>query len=129
MSNTGKKHRKIQSLKILKMCKIKTVRQLTKKQQKKGDNVVAYDPRRHQGMTLRRRRSRHPRASSPLDRRRRRMPSFTIPSEDLISPQHISQGLRARGVIFPVFSFIMNLFSPHVFKRAFASLLPSLLGR
>ena len=35
MSNTGKKHRKIQSLKILKMCKIKTVRQLTKKQKKK----------------------------------------------------------------------------------------------
>ena len=94
------------------------------------DNVylVAYDPRRHQGMTLRRRRSRHPRASSPLDRRRRRMPSFTIPSEDLISPRHISQGLRARGVIFPIFSFIMNLFSPHVFKRAFAYLLPSLLG-
>ena len=85
-----------------------------------------YDPRRHQGMTLRRRRSRHPRASSPLDRRRRRMPSFTTPSEDLISPRHISQGLRARGVIFPVFSFIMNFISPHVFKRAFASLLPSL---
>ena len=91
--------------------------------------LVAYDPRRHQGMTLRRWRSRHPRASSPLDRRRRRMPSFTIPSEDLISPRHISQGSHARGVIFPVFSFIMNLFSPHVFKRAFASLLPSLLGR
>ena len=91
--------------------------------------VVAYDPRRHQGMTLRRRRSRHPRASSPLDRRRRRMPSFTIPSEDLISPRHISQGSHARGVIFPVFPFIMNLFSPHVFERAFASLLPSLLGR
>ena len=68
--------------------------------------VVAYDPRRHQGMTLRRRRSRHPRASSPLDRRRRRMPSFTIPSEDLISPRHISQGLHARGVIFPVFSLL-----------------------
>ena len=31
-------------------------------------NVVAYDPRRHQGMTLRRRRSQHPRASSPLDK-------------------------------------------------------------
>ena len=30
--------------------------------------LVAYDPRRHQGMTLRRRRGRHPRASSPLDR-------------------------------------------------------------
>ena len=92
-------------------------------------NLVAYDPRRHQGMTLRRQRSRHPRASSPLDRRRRRMPSFTTPSEDLISPRHISQGSRARGVIFPVVSFIMYLFSPHVFKRAFASLLPSLLGR
>ena len=90
--------------------------------------MVAYDPRRHQGMTLRRRRSRHPRASSPLDRRRRRMPSFTTPSEDLISPRHISQGSRARGVIFPVFYFIMNFISPHVFKRAFAYLLLSLLG-
>ena len=58
--------------------------------------VVAYDPRRHQGMTLWRRRSPHPRASSPLDRRRRRMPSFTTPSEDLISPRHISQGSCAR---------------------------------
>ena len=28
-------------------------------------SLVAYDPRRHQGMTLRRQRSRHPRASSP----------------------------------------------------------------
>ena len=89
---------------------------------------MAYDPRRHQGMTLRRRRSRHPCASSPLDRRRRRMPSFTIPSEDLISPQHISQGSRARGVIFPAFYFIMNFISPHVFKLAFAYLLLSLLG-
>ena len=91
-------------------------------------NLVAYDPRRHQGMTLRRRRSRHPRASSPLDRRRRRMPSFTTPIEDLISPRHISQGSRTRGVIFPVFYFIMNFISPHVFKRAFAYLLLSLLG-
>ena len=90
--------------------------------------VVAYDPRRHQGMTLRRRRSRHPRAFSPLDRRRRRMPSFTTPSEELISPRHISQGSRACGVIFPVFYFIMNFISPHVFKRAFAYLLLSLLG-
>ena len=90
--------------------------------------VVAYDPRRHQGMTLRRRRSRHLRASSPLDRRRRRMPSFTTPSEDLISPRHISQGSRAHGVIFPVFYFIMNFISPHVFKRAFAYFLLSLLG-
>ena len=89
---------------------------------------MAYDPRRHQGMTLRGRRSRHPRASSPLDRRRRRMPSFTTPSEDLISPRHISQGSRARGIIFPVFYFIMNFISPHVFKRAFAYLLLSLLG-
>ena len=91
------------------------------------DIMVAYDPRRHQGMTLRRRRSQHPRASSPLDRRRRRMPSFTTPSEDLISPRHISQGSRARGVIFPVFYFIMNFISPHVFKQAFAYLLLSLL--
>ena len=90
--------------------------------------LVAYDPRRHQGMTLRRRRSRHSRASSPLDKRRRRMTSFTTPSEDLISPRHISQGSRARGVIFPVFYFIMNFISPHVFKRAFAYLLISLLG-
>ena len=92
------------------------------------DHLVAYDPCRHQGMTLRRRRSRHPSASSPLDRRRRRMPSFTTPSEDLISPRHISQGSRARGVIFPVFYFIMNFISPHVFKRAFAYLFLSLLG-
>ena len=89
---------------------------------------MAYDPRRHQGMTLRRRRCRHPRASSPLDRRRRRMPSFTTPSEDLISPRHISQGSRARGVIFPVFYFIMNFIGPHVFEQAFAYLLLSLLG-
>ena len=89
---------------------------------------MAYDPRCHQGMTLRRRRSRHLRASSPLDRRRQRMPSFTTPSEDLISPRHISQGSRARGVIFPVFYFIMNFISPHVFKWAFAYLLLSLLG-
>ena len=89
---------------------------------------MVYDPRRHQDMTLQRRRSRHPRASSPLDRRRRRMPSFTTPSEDLISPRHISQGSRARGIIFFVFSFIMNFISPHVFKRAFAYLLLSLLG-
>ena len=52
--------------------------------------VVAYDPRRHQGMTLRRRWSRHLRASSPLDRQRRRIPSFTTPSEALFSPRHIS---------------------------------------
>ena len=90
--------------------------------------MVAYNPRRHQGMTLRHWRSRHPGASSPLDRRRRRMPSFTTPSEDLISPRHISQGSRARGVIFPVFYFIMNFISPHVFKRAFAYLLLPLLG-
>ena len=89
---------------------------------------MAYDPHRHQSMTLLRRRSRHPRASSPLDRRRRRMPSFTTPSEDLISPRHISQGSCARRVIFPVFYFIMNFISPHVFKRAFAYLLLSLLG-
>ena len=89
---------------------------------------MAYDPRRHQGMKLRRRRSRHPRASSPLDKRRRRMPSFITPSEDLISPRHISQGSCARGVIFPVFYFIMNFISPHVFKRAFAYFLLSLLG-
>ena len=89
---------------------------------------MAYDPRRHQGMTLRRRRSRHPCASSPLDRRRRRMPSFTTPSEHLISPRHMSQGSRACGVIFPVFSFIMNIICPHVFKRAFAYLLLALLG-
>ena len=91
------------------------------------DGLVAYDPRRHQGMTLRRRRSRHPCASSSLDRRRRRMLSFTT-SQNLISPRHISQGSRVRGVIFPVFYFIMNFISPHVFKRAFAYLLLSLLG-
>ena len=88
---------------------------------------MAYDPRRHQGMTLRRQRSRHPRASSPLDRRRRRMPSFTTPSEDLISPRHISQGSRAWSYLSS-FYFIMNFISPHVFKRAFADLLLSLLG-
>ena len=69
-------------------------------------NLVAYDPRRHQGMTLRRRRSRHPRASSPLDRRRRRMPTFTTLSEDFISPPQTSSGSRARGFIvlpFPLF--------------------------
>ena len=91
-------------------------------------SLVAYNPHRHQGMTLRCRRSRHPRASSPLDRRRRRMPSFTTPSEVFISPRHISPGSRARGVIFSVFSFIMNFISPHVFKQAFAYLLLSLLG-
>ena len=93
-----------------------------------GGMMVAYDPRRHQGMTLRRRRSRHPRASSPLNRRRRRMSSFTTPSEDFITPRHISPGSRVRGVIFSVFSFTMNFISPHVFKRAFAYLLLSLLG-
>ena len=95
-----------------------------------AQELVAYDPRRHQGMTLRRRRSRHPRASSPPppDRRRRRIPSFTTPSEDFISPRHISPGSRARGVIFSIFSFIMNFISPHVFKRAFTFLLLSLLG-
>ena len=41
--------------------------------------MVAYDPRRHQGMTSRRRRSRHPRASSPLDDQRRRMQTSTTP--------------------------------------------------
>ena len=90
--------------------------------------LVAYDPRGHQGMTLRRRRSRHTRASSPLDRRRRRMPIFTTPSEDFISPRHISPGSRARGVIFSIFPFIMNFLILHVFKRAFAYLLLSLLG-
>ena len=90
-------------------------------------SLVAYDPRRHQGMTLRRRRSRHPRASSPLDKRRRRMPSFTTPSEDLISPRHISQGSRAWSYLSS-FYFIMNFISLHVFKRAFAYLLLSLLG-
>ena len=85
--------------------------------------LVAYDPRRHQGMTLRRRWSRHLRASSPLDRRRRRIPSFTTPSETLFSPR-----ARARGAIFSVFYFIMTLFSPHVFKRAFACLLSLSLG-
>ena len=58
--------------------------------------MVAYDPRRHQGTTLRRRWSRHLRASSPLDRRRRRIPSFTTPSETLFSPR-----ARARRAIFP----------------------------
>ena len=70
------------------------------------DFLVAYNPRRHQGMTLRRRRSRHPRASSPLDRRRRRMPTFTTLSEDFISPPQTSSGSRARGFIvlpFPLF--------------------------
>ena len=70
------------------------------------DLVVAYDPRRHQGMTLRRQRSRHPRASSPLDRRRRRMPTFTTLSEDFISPPQTSSSSRAREVIvlsFPLF--------------------------
>ena len=90
--------------------------------------VVANDPRRHHGMTLRRRRSQHPRVSSPLDRRRRRMPIYTTPSEDFISPRHISPGLRARGVIYSIFPFNMNFFSPHVFKRAFAYFLLSLLG-
>ena len=69
-------------------------------------SLVAYNPRRHQGMTLRRRRSRHPRASSPLDRRRRRMPTFTTLSEDFISPPQTSSGLRTRGFIvlpFPLF--------------------------
>ena len=75
-----------------------------------NSHVVAYDPRRHQGMTLRRRRSRHPRASSPLDRQRRGMPSFTTPSEDLISPRHISQGSRARGVTFSFFFFYYELY-------------------
>ena len=91
-------------------------------------NLVAYDSRRHQGMTLQRRRSRHPRASSPLDRRRRKMPIFTTPSEDFISPRHISPCSRARGVIFSIFPFIMNFISSHVFKRALAYLLLSLLG-
>ena len=90
--------------------------------------LVAYDPRRHQGMTLRRRRSRHPRSSSPFDKRRRRMPSSTTPSDDFISPRHISPGSRARGVIFSVFSFFMNFIIPHVFKRAFAYLILSLLS-
>ena len=89
---------------------------------------MAYDPRRHQGMTLRRWRSQHPHASSPLDRRRRRMPIFTTPSEDFISPRHISPGSRTRGVIFSFFPFIMNFLSQHVFKWAFAYLLLSLLG-
>ena len=83
--------------------------------------LVAYDPRRHQGMTLRHRWSRHLRASSPLHRRRRRIPSFTTPSETLFSPRAC-----ARRAIFPVFSFTMTLFSPHVFKRAFACLSLSL---
>ena len=65
------------------------------------DKVVAYDPRRHQGMILRRRWSRHLRASSPLDRRRRRIPSFTTPSETLFSPR-----ARTRRAIFPVFSLL-----------------------
>ena len=79
-------------------------------------------------MTRRRRQSRHPRASSPLDRRRRRMPSFTTPSKDFISPRHISPGSCARGVIYSIFPFIINFLSLHVFKRAFAYFLLSLLG-
>ena len=81
--------------------------------------LVAYDPCSHQDMTLQRQRSRHPRASSPLDTQRRRMPISTTPSEDFISPQHITPGLRARGIIYSIF-FIMNFLSAHVFKRAFA---------
>ena len=55
------------------------------------------------------------------------MPSFTTPSEDLISPRHISQGSRSWSYLSS-FYFIMNFISPHVFKRAFAYLLLSLLG-
>ena len=68
---------------------------------KRGRDLVAYDPRRHQDMTLRRRWSRHLRASSHLDRRRRRIPSFTTPSETLFSPR-----ARARRAIFP-FSLLL----------------------
>ena len=47
--------------------------------------LVVYDPRCHHGTTLRRRRSRHPRLSSPRNKRRRRMPTFATPLQDFVS--------------------------------------------
>ena len=81
--------------------------------------MVAYDPCRHQGMTLRHQRSRHPCTSSPLDKQRRRMPTSTTPSENLVSPQHVTPGLAHAWTYLPYF-VIMNFLSPHMFKRAFA---------
>ena len=51
-----------------------------------SEGLVAYDPRRHQGMTQRCKRSRHPRASSPHEKQRRRMPIFATPREDFVLP-------------------------------------------
>ena len=56
---------------------------------------MAYDPHGHLGTTPRRRRSRHPCASSPHDRRRRTMPSSAIPLEEFLS----SHSDLARGSI------------------------------
>ena len=85
--------------------------------------MVAYDPCRHQGTTPRCRRSRHPCASSPHDRRRSRMPIFAT--------------FRActPGPIFPFVAY--ELFGSHLFNcSVFISLFllgflsgPSLLAR
>ena len=83
------------------------------------DRVVAYDPRCHQGMTPRCQRSRHPRASSPHDSRRRRMSSFTRPLEDLVS-------LRSELARMNLPSFlVLNFIGPHVFNGpSFISISP-----
>ena len=67
--------------------------------------LVAYDSRRYQGMTPRRQRSRHPRASSPLDRQRRRMLTSTTPREDLVLPRHITPRARARVDLSTLFCY------------------------
>ena len=72
-------------------------------------NVVVYDPRRYQGTTPRRQRSRHPRASSPHDRGRRRMPSFATPLEDFVSPH--SELAHVDLSYFVILKFI----GPHMF--------------
>ena len=88
---------------------------------------MAYGPRRHQGMTPWCRRSRNPRAFSPLDRQRRRMPTSATLRKDLISLQHVTPRASARGPICRNF-VIIDFLSPHVFKRAFVYFPLPLLG-
>ena len=90
--------------------------------------VVAYDPRRHQGMTLRRRWSRHLRASSPLDRQKEGS-RVSLHQVRPSSRHDTFRRARARGAIFSVFYFIMTLLARmclsgplHVFLSLFRPL-------